>query len=82
MGHGLKLIMLNVQTHIAALEKCHNPPLVRDKPLGAPAPVKLVYSVNDTEHRILLTTLSMSVQRKQVKFQCQLRGLEDSCAYR
>ena len=23
--------------------KCHNPPLVRDKPIGAPASVKLVY---------------------------------------
>ena len=43
MGHGLRHITFNVQKHIAALEKCHNPPLVRDKPLGVRASVKLVY---------------------------------------
>ena len=43
MWHGLKLIMFYVQKHIAALEMCHNQPLVRHKPLGAPASVKLVY---------------------------------------
>ena len=43
MGHGFKFITLYDQKHIAALEKCHNPPLVHDKPLGAPSSVKLVY---------------------------------------
>ena len=42
MGHGLKRIKFYVQKHIAALEMCHNQPLVCDKPLGAPASVKLV----------------------------------------
>ena len=31
------------KTYIAASAKYHNPPLVRDKPLGMPASVKLVY---------------------------------------
>ena len=44
MGHGLKLIMFYVQKHIAALGMCHNPALVRDKPLGVPTSVKLVYT--------------------------------------
>ena len=39
MGHGLKFITFYVQKHIVALEKCHNPTLVRDKPLGAPISV-------------------------------------------
>ena len=43
MGHALKLITFYVQKHIVALGMCHKPPLVRDKPLGAPASVKLVY---------------------------------------
>ena len=43
MGRGLR-IAFYVQKHIAALAMCHNPPLVRDKPLGAPASVKLVFS--------------------------------------
>ena len=43
MGHGLKLITFYVQKLIAALAMCHNLLLVRDKPLGAPASVKLVY---------------------------------------
>ena len=43
MGHGLKLITFYVQKHIAFLAMCHKPPLVRDKPLDAPASVKLVY---------------------------------------
>ena len=29
--------------HVVALGMCHNPPLIRDKPLGVPASVKLVY---------------------------------------
>ena len=44
-GHGLKLIMFYVQKHIARLPMCYNPALVCDKPLGAAAPVKLVYLV-------------------------------------
>ena len=42
MGHGLKRITFYVQKHITALEMRHNQPLIRDKPLGAPASVKLV----------------------------------------
>ena len=44
-GHGLKLATFYVQKHIAALGMSHNPPLVLDKLLGAPACVKLVYSI-------------------------------------
>ena len=43
MEHGLKLIAFYVQKHKAVLAMCHNPSLVRDKPLGAPASVKLVF---------------------------------------
>ena len=38
-----KVITFYVQKHIAALEMCHNQLLVRDKPLGSPASMKLVY---------------------------------------
>ena len=41
--HGLKHIMCYVQKHTAALVMCYNPALVRDKPLGVPASVELVY---------------------------------------
>ena len=44
MEHGSKYITFYVQKHIAPLAMCYNPPRVRDKPLGAPAFVKLVYS--------------------------------------
>ena len=43
MGHGLRYITFHDQKYIAPLAMCYNPPLVRDKPLGAPAFVKLVY---------------------------------------
>ena len=43
MEHGLKYIMFYIQKHIAPLAMCYNPPLVRDKPLGAPTLVKLSY---------------------------------------
>ena len=43
MGDGLKLITFPVQKLVAALEKCHNPPLVHDKPLIVPTSVKLIY---------------------------------------
>ena len=36
-------ITFYVQKHIAPLAKCYNPPLVRDKPLGVPAIVNLIY---------------------------------------
>ena len=42
--HGLSFITLYVQKHIAALAKCYNLPLVRDKPQWVRAFVKLVYS--------------------------------------
>ena len=45
MGHGLKLISFYVQKHIAALAMCDKPELVRDKPLGAPASVKLLQDI-------------------------------------
>ena len=43
MVHGLKLKAFYVQKHITVLAWCHNPALVCDNPLGAPAYVKLVY---------------------------------------
>ena len=46
MGHGLKFITFHVKKFIAALAMCHNTTLVRDKPLGAPTYVKLVYYDN------------------------------------
>ena len=42
-GAWIKIDYVYVQQHIAALEKCHNPLLVRDKLLGAPTSVKPVY---------------------------------------
>ena len=59
MGHGLKLIIFYVQKHIAALEMCHNQPLVRDKLLGAPAFVKLVYS----QHFFAMFHLPISIMK-------------------
>ena len=44
MEQGLKYIMFYVQKPIAPLTMCYNLLLVRNKPLGAPAFVKLVYS--------------------------------------
>ena len=43
MEHGSKHITFYVQKHIASLAMCYNPPLVRDKSIGAPVFVKLVY---------------------------------------
>ena len=45
MENGLKINAFYVQKLIAALAMCHNPAPVRDKPLGAPASVKLVYYI-------------------------------------
>ena len=42
MEHGLKHVTLYVQNMLAALAMCSTPVIVRDKPLGAPASVKLV----------------------------------------
>ena len=41
MEHGLKPISFYVQKHLVAMGMCYDPALVRDKPLGAPASVKL-----------------------------------------
>ena len=41
--HGLEYITFYVKKHRAVLAMCYNPALVRDKALGAPASVKLVY---------------------------------------
>ena len=46
MGHGL-MIVFYVQKHIAHKTICYNFPLAYNKPLGAPAFVKLVYQMND-----------------------------------
>ena len=43
MEHGLKHFSFYVQKHIVTMGMCYNPTLVRDKPLGTPASVKLVY---------------------------------------
>ena len=45
MEHGLNFLLFYVQKHIIAMAMCYNPALVLDKPLGAPASVKLVYSL-------------------------------------
>ena len=42
MEYGLKHITFYVQKQIAPLAMCYNPPLVRDKLLGAPASANLV----------------------------------------
>ena len=44
MEHGLKGIAFYVQKHIAPHVVYYNFPVVRDKLLGAPASVRLVYS--------------------------------------
>ena len=43
MEHGLEYITFYVQKHMASLQVCCGLPLVRDKPLGAAAFVKLAY---------------------------------------
>ena len=43
MEHGLKDLAFYVQKHIASWAVCNNFPLVRDKPLGVPVFVRLVY---------------------------------------
>ena len=45
MDHGLKDIAFYVQKHTAPRAVCYNYPLVRDKPLGTPAYVRVVYIV-------------------------------------
>ena len=42
-GAWIKTYYVLCPKHLAALARCHNPALVRDKPLGVPASVKLVY---------------------------------------
>ena len=50
--HRLEYITFYVQNHIAPLTVCSNLPLDRDRPLGAPAFVKLAYchSINEFEN--------------------------------
>ena len=43
-GAWIKYVSSYVKKHIVHLAMCYNPPIVRDKPLGAPAFVKLVYN--------------------------------------
>ena len=43
MEHGLKDIAFYVKKHITTRAVCYSFPVVRDKPLGAPAFVRLVY---------------------------------------
>ena len=61
MEHGLKHITFYVQKHIAALGRCYNPELVRDKPLGVPASVKLVYE----KYSSLGSDNGMALERRQ-----------------
>ena len=42
-GAWIKTNYVLCSKHIAPLSMCYKPPLVRDKPLGAPASVKRVY---------------------------------------
>ena len=44
MEHGLKDVAFYVKKHIAPWAIYHNPQLVQEMPLGAPAFVRLVYS--------------------------------------
>ena len=46
LGHGLKHITHYAQKHLAGVGMCHNPALVRERPLGAPAYVKWNWSIN------------------------------------
>ena len=45
--HGLEYFSFHVQKYIAYLAASSVPPLVRDRTLGAPAFLKLVYSPNN-----------------------------------
>ena len=36
-GAWIEIYYIDVQKHITHLSMCYNPPIVRDKPLGAPA---------------------------------------------
>ena len=51
MEHGLEYITFYIQNHIAPLAVCSGPPLVRDKPLGAPAFVRLANCHSFATHR-------------------------------
>ena len=42
-GPSIKTYFVYVQKHIVTMGMSYNPELVRDKPLGAPTSVKLVY---------------------------------------
>ena len=64
MEHGLKYFTFYVNKYIAPLAiMFYNLPLVRDKPLGAPAFVKLVYWV-----------LTKEIFRKSMMPQCKLKS--------
>ena len=43
MDHAIKYIAFYVKKHRAPPAACYNFPLVRDKPLGAPAYVRVAY---------------------------------------
>ena len=49
LDHGLRYIAFYVQKHITHLEIFYNRPLVRDKPLRAPAFLRLIYSIRCTQ---------------------------------
>ena len=57
MEHGLKDMAFYVKSHIAKRTGCYNYTLVRDKPLRAPAFVKLVYCCLNSDNTITCTVL-------------------------
>ena len=74
MGHGLKLNTFYVRKHIAGLAICHNQVLVRDKPLGVPASVKLVYSTWSTLKQLdcfYMPLSPISEGFEDIMFSCQ-----------
>ena len=73
-GHGLKLNTFYVRKHIAGLAICHNQVLVRDKPLGVPASVKLVYSTWSTLKQLdcfYMPLSPISEGFEDIMFSCQ-----------
>ena len=70
--HGLKYITFYVKKYIATLAMCYNPSLVRGKPLGACAFVKLVYWTAKWQPSclclIVLLTVTPTIWQPKINF--------------
>ena len=67
-GAWIKSYYVLYPTNTSGLDMRDNPPLIRDKPLGAPASVKLVYNnvISDCDANIVKFALNGFVGRSDV----------------